>query len=460
MARKKALIGEFVGTFILMYTVGCNVLSGTAAAGSSIAFSLMVGIYALGKVSGANFNPAVSFALGLVDKLPWVDVAAYSVVQILAGALAGISAHGTFPNHKYELELGPASGFEWWQAGVCELLYTFMLCFAVLNTACSAANANGQFYGLSIGLVIIAGAFGAGAVSGGCFNPAVAFGVYMGGEFVPESLSNVPVYAAFELIGAALAAFLFKQVRPDAFENGEAGAEMKAKVISEILGTYMLVLTVGLNVLAASPAAPFSIAASLMVMVFSLGDVSGAHFNPAVTVSILAIGKIKGKEAVVYMAVQVLAALVAGLTYSMIYNGKGFTLGPNDPFGLPEVAVAEAFFTFVLCFVVISVACSPSAEGKHYSQVYGLAIGACIVVGGFAIGSISGASLNPAVSIATFAIGGFHFGFTSTLYTVFELAGAGVAALIYFQTHEDVECGPAGNSDSDEEEESDFEKPA
>jgi len=458
MARKRALVGEFVGTFLLMFTVGCNVLSGTAAAGSSIGFSLMVGIYALGKVSGANFNPAVSFALGLVDKLPWVDVAAYSVVQILAGALAGISAHGTFPNHKYELELGPASGFEWWQAGVCELVYTFMLCFAVLNTACSAANANGQFYGLSIGLVIIAGAFGAGAVSGGCFNPAVAFGVYTGGNHSPGSLSYFPVYATFEFVGGALAAFLFKQVRPDAFEDGESGAEMKAKVISEALGTYMLVLTVGLNVLAASPAAPFSIAASLMVMVFSLGDVSGAHFNPAVTISILAIGKIKAKEAVVYMVVQVCAALVAGYTYSVIYGGKSFALGPNDPFGLPEVAVAEAFFTFVLCFVVISVACSPSAEGKNYSQVYGLAIGSCIVVGGFAIGSISGGSLNPAVSIGTFAIGGFKFGVTAALYTEFELAGAGVAALIYFQTHEDVEsCGQAGESESDVSE-SDVEK--
>jgi len=458
MARKRALVGEFVGTFLLMFTVGCNVLSGTAAAGSSIGFSLMVGIYALAKVSGANFNPAVSVTLGLVGKLPWADVFLYSLVQTLAGALAGILARAIFKSSEFALALGPADGFEWWQAGVCELVYTFMLCFVVLNTACAAANASSQFYGLSIGLVIVAGAFGAGAVSGGCFNPAVAFGVYTGGNHSPGSLSYFPVYATFEFVGGALAAFLFKQVRPDAFEDGESGAEMKAKVISEALGTYMLVLTVGLNVLAASPAAPFSIAASLMVMVFSLGDVSGAHFNPAVTISILAIGKIKAKEAVVYMVVQVCAALVAGFTYSIIYGGKSFALGPNDPFGLPEVAVAEAFFTFVLCFVVISVACSPSAEGKNYSQVYGLAIGSCIVVGGFAIGSISGGSLNPAVSIGTFAIGGFKFGVTAALYTEFELAGAGVAALIYFQTHEDVEsCGQAGESESDVSE-SDVEK--
>ncbi|CAK0799404.1 unnamed protein product [Prorocentrum cordatum] len=214
----------------------------------------------------------------------------------------------------------------------------------------------------------------------------------------------------------------------------------------------MLVFTVGLNVLAASPAAPFSIAASLTVMVFSLGDVSGAHFNQALSISISAIGKIKAKEAAVYMVVQVCAALVAGFTYSIIYGEKSFTLGPNDPFGPPEVAVAEAFFTFVLCFVVISVACSPSAEGKNYSQANGLAIGSCIVVGGFAIGSLSGGSLNPAVSIGTFAICGFKFGVAAALYTVLELAGAGAAAPIHSQTHEDVElCLQAGESDEDEE---------
>mmetsp|Transcript_77779 Transcript_77779/g.206597 ORF Transcript_77779/g.206597 Transcript_77779/m.206597 type:complete len:454 (-) Transcript_77779:523-1884(-) len=448
----RAYLAEFIGTFILVFTVGCNVLSKQSVwAGVSIACSLMVAIYALAPISGANFNPAVSVTLGITGNLAWQDVAAYSFVQISAGVLAGFLYHLLFGAG---FALGPVGEFSWWQAGACELLYTFMLCFVVLNTACAKANAGKhQFYGLSIGFVIVAGAYGAGAVSGGCFNPAVALGIEAGSL----SFGYSPLYILFELAGAALAAALFKVVRPEAFDNGEPAA-LPAKVTSEILGTYMLVLTVGLNVLAASPAAPFSIAASLMVMVFSLGDVSGAHFNPAVTISILAIGKIKAKEAVVYMVVQVCAALVAGFTYSIIYGGKSFALGPNDPFGLPEVAVAEAFFTFVLCFVVISVACSPSAEGKNYSQVYGLAIGSCIVVGGFAIGSISGGSLNPAVSIGTFAIGGFKFGVTAALYTEFELAGAGVAALIYFQTHEDVEsCGQAGESESDVSE-SDVEK--
>jgi len=434
MARKRALVGEFVGTFLLMFTVGCNVLSGTAAAGSSIGFSLMVGIYALAKVSGANFNPAVSVTLGLVGKLPWADVFLYSLVQTLAGALAGILARAIFKSSEFALALGPAHGFEWWQAGVCELVYTFMLCFVVLNTACAAANASSQFYGLSIGLVIVAGAFGAGAVSGGCFNPAVALGIEAGSL----SFGYSPVYIAFELTGAALASALYVVVRPDEFELGQP-AGRTAKVTSEFLGTYFLVLTVGLNVLGDGEV--FSIAASLMCMIFALGDVSGAHFNPAVTAAVWAIGKVDTIEAGIYVCFQMLGAILATATYTVIYAGASTTLAPADGYGLGAAAVAEIFFTFVLCFVVLSVACSPSAQKGGYSEVFGLAIGSCVTVGGFAIGSVSGGSLNPAVSFgiaAGDAMGASNFGGLLTmgwLYTVFELAGAGVAALVYFQTH-------------------------
>jgi len=431
----RAYLAEFIGTFILVFTVGCNVLSKQSVwAGVSIACSLMVAIYALAPISGANFNPAVSVTLGIAGKLPWKDVAVYSVVQASAGVLAGLLSHLMFGA---PLALGPAGGFSWWQAGVCELVYTFMLCFVVLNTACSAANAGKhQFYGLSIGFVIVAGAYGAGAVSGGCFNPAVALGIVGGGS----SSGYFPLYVVFELGGAAMAASLFKVVRPKAFEEGEA-AGLKAKVTSEVLGTYMLVLTVGLNVLAESPAGAFSIAASLMVMIFALGDVSGGHFNPAVTAAILAIKKIEAKEAVIYCGAQVFGGILAACTYTAIHGGKSFPLGPKDGFGLGEVAGAEAFFTFVLCFVVLSVACSPSASKGDYSEVFGLAIGSCVTVGGFAIGSVSGGSLNPAVSFgiaAGDAMGASNFGGLLTmgwLYTVFELAGAGVAALVYFQTH-------------------------
>jgi len=99
------LIAEFVGTFLLVFTVGCNVLSQNAVFGGvSIACVLMVCIYAFGCVSGANFNPAVSFGLALLttmghrpelrdkgDRFTWSTFAKYSGVQIVAGILAGIA---------------------------------------------------------------------------------------------------------------------------------------------------------------------------------------------------------------------------------------------------------------------------------------------------------------------------------------------------------------------------------
>jgi aquaporin Z len=467
MAATKAYIGEFVGTFLLVFTVGCNVLSQEAVwAGVSIGCSLMVGIYALANVSGANFNPAVSVALGVAGALPWIDVALYSVVQLLAGALAGFLAKVMISDSLGgSLALGPADGFAWWQAGMCELLYTFMLCFVVLNTACSAGNNKGtQFYGLSIGFVIVAGAYGAGAVSGGCFNPAVAFGVFMGSapNKMSGSVVNLPLYFFFQLVGAVLAGVLFQWIEQqrgvetsgarrssvtsvttgDSSDDARSGPGLAVKVASEILGTYFLVLTVGLNVLAGSPAGAFSIAASLMVMIFALGDVSGGHFNPAVTTAILAIRKIEAKEAAIYCGAQVFGGILAAITYSLIYSGKSkpFALGPADEFDLPQAAGAEAYFTFVLCFTVLSVACSPSAGAGNYSQVFGLAIGSCVTVGGFAIGKVSGGSLNPAVSwgiAAGNAMFASNFGNLTegALYTVFELVGAGAAALVYKVTH-------------------------
>ncbi len=96
----------------------------------------------------------------------------------MAGIVAAFSYAILFRN---AFNLSPAKGFGFLSAGLCETLYTFMLCFVVLNVAVAKkyqGEGNGnQWYGLAIGFVIIVGAYGAGVVSGGCFNPAVAIGV-------------------------------------------------------------------------------------------------------------------------------------------------------------------------------------------------------------------------------------------------------------------------------------------
>merc|ERR1719274_280129 len=106
--------------------------------------------------------------------MEWKEVGIYIAVQILGGILAGFSYVGMFTK---SVNVAPAPGCGWWEAGLAEVLYTFMLCFVVLNVATASKNAGNQFFGLAIGFVIIAGGYAAGGISGGAFNPAVALGI-------------------------------------------------------------------------------------------------------------------------------------------------------------------------------------------------------------------------------------------------------------------------------------------
>lgn len=439
-ATPKTLTAEFVGTFLLVFTIGCNVLGKTPVwAGVSIACMLMVAIYALGGVSGANFNPAVSFSIAFSTsmngpgKMSWKVCAMYSVVQVLAGVLAAFCYCILFWN---AFRLGPSKGFGILSTGLCEAAYTFMLCFVVLNVAVAEKSQEGggnQWYGLAIGFVIVAGAYGAGVVSGGCFNPAVAIGIDV------SSLGAwCIVYTFFELFGAVLAVIAFKVVRPGEFYRaGEIETSLASRLVSEFLGTYMLVLTVGLNVLGNSPAGAFSIASCLMCMIYAVGDVSGAHFNPAVTAAILASGKDRNLTpamACFYMAVQILGGVLAAFTYTFVYFGNTFPLGPLPGANWGHVFIAEALFTFLLCYVVLCTAVAEETKSKH---MFGLAIGSCVTVGGFAIGSISGGSLNPAVSFgiaASHILNGGLF-YKALFYSLFEFVGAGAAAGLLTVTH-------------------------
>merc|ERR1719327_1145868 len=151
-------MAEFIGTFMLVLTVGCNVLGKTPVwAGVSIASVLMVAIYALGNISGANFNPAVSVALGISNSMKgpgmdWGQVLTYCGVQIVAGIVAAFSYAIFFWNAFY---LQPAKGMAT-SACLCEVLYTFMLCFVVLNVAAARKNdpknggKMGEWFGLAI----------------------------------------------------------------------------------------------------------------------------------------------------------------------------------------------------------------------------------------------------------------------------------------------------------------------
>merc|ERR1719460_235871 len=100
----------------------------------------------------------------------------------------------------------------------------------------------------------------------------------------------------------------------------------------------------------------------------------------------------------VYMGSQLAGGFAAGMT-SIAITGTKLSLLP-PAFGFPPALIGELFFTFVLCFTVLNVACTTQPEkligGGPSDQIYGWAIGFCIMVGAGATGNVSGAALNPA----------------------------------------------------------------
>jgi len=166
------------------------------------------------------------------------------------------------------------------------------------------------------------------------------------------------------------------------------------KYMTEFIGTFFLVFTIGLTVTAGTPMAPLAIGSSLMIMVYMGGHVSGGHYNPAVSLALLLRGKMDSVgEFVAYVASQVAGAIVAAVaTYVIV--GRTLKVAPADSASTLAALLVELLFTFALALVVLNVAASAKTKGNSF---YGLAIGFTIVVGAFAGGPISGGAFNPAV---------------------------------------------------------------
>ena len=166
-----------------------------------------------------------------------------------------------------------------------------------------------------------------------------------------------------------------------------------SRYLTEFIGAFFLVLTIGLTVTSESSLAPLAIGGVLMVMVYMGGHISGAHYNPAVTVAILLRNKMPSGDAAPYLVAQLLAAFLAsGAVYLLV--GQTFAPAPGPDATNLQALLAEALFTFALVLVILNVATAKATEGNHY---FGLAIGFTIMVGAFAVGGISGGAFNPAV---------------------------------------------------------------
>jgi aquaporin Z len=205
---------------------------------------------------------------------------------------------------------------------------------------------------------------------------------------------------------------------------------MMRKLIIEFIGTFFLVLTIGMTVInaegvpSAGTLAPIAIGSVLMVMIYAGGHISGAHYNPAVTLAVWIRGKCTTAEMPAYMVAQVLGALAAAFTALYLKGHPKVAVGnPN----VPAALLAEFLFTFALCHVVLNVA---TAKGTAGNSNYGLAIGFTVLAGAFAMGPVSGAAFNPAVAVGVTAMG-LSAVANIWIFLVACFLGAAVAGLLF-----------------------------
>eukprot|EP00753_Platysulcus_tardus_P010681 PLAT2959.1.p1 GENE.PLAT2959.1~~PLAT2959.1.p1 ORF type:complete len:254 (+),score=89.02 PLAT2959.1:49-762(+) len=200
-----------------------------------------------------------------------------------------------------------------------------------------------------------------------------------------------------------------------------------AKLAVEFMGTLFLVLTVKLSEM------PLAIGSVLMVMIFAGGHISGAHYNPAVTLGVTLRGGMKMQEMLLYWLVQ----LAGGLAGGFLGNALGATSGTH---GSPQLGMninagqgllAEFLYTFALVTVVLNVATTKSNADNSF---YGLAIGFTVFAGAASAGPVSGGVFNPAVGLGT-VVSAVSIGLPGDAVWIYFLAPllAGAFAAAFFR---------------------------
>lgn len=182
------------------------------------------------------------------------------------------------------------------------------------------------------------------------------------------------------------------------------------KLAAEAVGTFALVFAgtgaIIINDVSGGVVTHVGIALTfglvVMAMIYAVGDVSGAHLNPAVTLGFWLSGRLTGGAVLPYVASQTLGALLASVLMRLLFTQHP-TLGATFPAG-PEIQsfVLEFVLTGILMFVILSVATGPKEKGL----MAGIAVGGVIAFEAMFAGPISGASMNPARSLAPALVAG------------------------------------------------------
>lgn len=545
---------EFLGTFLVVFTASLLIIRDAEFVGSwawratGIAFATIASISATSAVSGSHLNPAVSLAFGLSRKMYWGRVWKYMVLQVAAGVAACASVRLLMQKQLPAVE--PKAFYSVLDASLVEGIYSAMYCLVALNCMVSLqGNPRGlrnQFFPLAVGFVIIAGGPPCSEVSGGFLNPAITLGFCIVGD-QGHNLPRALFLAAAQAADATAAAIIFFLVRPEELialgigvgdglscnricsavqalnfcgrrkdptvedsnsdEEADARAEdsarryhppWAARIISELVGTYIVVLTFGLCAVATNRvqaeeagkaliavdshlsvrnqtggaasapqeaklvlSTPYSTGAAVLSLTYSLASVSGAHFNPAVTLAVVLSSRdpYVWAEGPTRILAQALGGMAAALTYCFVSRGQEKVvsqhlphLGPGRDYSWVAVNISEMLFTLAVAYVVL---CMTTVKGPRYPKAsstasfdFGYAIGFTVMAAGWVTQWVSGGMLNPAVSLGVATAQVLQAGraglepsnitkMASSLfqYVGWQCAGGGLAAFLFWLAH-------------------------
>jgi MIP family channel proteins len=201
----RAHLAEFIGTFALVF-FGCGAIAnGLPPTAVALAFGLTIGVmvYALGHVSGAHFNPAVSIGFAIGGHLPMGRALTYPVAQVTGAIAAALLLRLTL-GPGVRLGVTQPSGSDL-QAFVWESVLTFFL-MLVITAVATDERAIGNAAALAIGGIVALGALVGGSISGASMNPARSFGPAV----VSSELASIWIYLTAPIVGSSAAVLVYR----------------------------------------------------------------------------------------------------------------------------------------------------------------------------------------------------------------------------------------------------------
>lgn len=205
-----------------------------------------------------------------------------------------------------------------------------------------------------------------------------------------------------------------------------AGAFRKYTV--EFIGTFFLLITITMTVGGGlGQFAPIAIGGILTVMVYAGGHISGAHYNPAVSLAVYLRGRLHGGDLLPYMVAQFIGGTLAVMLGGFLLESLGIPEASPKELDIFPSLIAEVIGTIALVYVILNVATASRTAGNSF---YGIAIGFTVMACAYAFGAISGGAFNPAVALGI-TMAGFTSWSSIWILLVGTFAGGALAAFIF-----------------------------